>query len=41
MIRTNMLIDINAGVQIGKYRDLDDPTQLLYIQIKAGYIFKY
>ena len=41
MIRTNMLIDINAGIQISKYRDLDDPTQLLYIQIKAGYIFKY
>jgi hypothetical protein len=41
MIRTNMLIDINAGIQIGKYRDLDDPMQLLYFQIKAGYIFKY
>ena len=41
MIRTNMLIDINAGIQIGEHRDLDDPTHLLYVQIKAGYIFKY
>ena len=36
-----MLIDINAGIQIGEHSDLDDPTRLLYIQIKAGYIFKY
>jgi hypothetical protein len=41
MIRTNMLIDINAGIQIGEQSDLDDPTRLLYFQIKAGYIFKY
>jgi hypothetical protein len=41
MIRTNMLIDINAGIQIGEQRDLDDPTHLIYVQIKAGYIFKY
>jgi hypothetical protein len=41
MIRTNMLIDINAGIQTGEQRDLDDPTRLLYVQIKAGYIFKY
>jgi hypothetical protein len=41
MIRTNMLIDINAGIQIGEHSDLNDPTRLLYIQIKAGYIFKY